>query len=141
MLGFLLACSDPTPAAQPVVDPEESPFGDANRGAELVVVGWGSTWGAIHGAVGRVNRAGRPVAHVHLGHLHPFPANLGEVLARFDKVLVPEMNLGQLCNLLRAEFLIDVHGINKMQGQPFGVQELVGRVKAAIDEWNQRAEA
>jgi 2-oxoglutarate ferredoxin oxidoreductase subunit alpha len=92
--------------------------------AELLVVGWGSTWGAIDGAVGRARRRGRRIARVHLTHLNPFPKNLGEVLARYPKVLVPEMNLGQLSRLLRAEFLVDAKSVTKVRGVPFTAGEL-----------------
>ena len=92
--------------------------------ADLLVVGWGSTWGAIDGAVNRCQVKGHKVAHVHLTHLNPFPANLGEVLARYPKVVVPELNLGQLSKMLRAEFLVDARSVNKVQGLPFTASEL-----------------
>jgi 2-oxoglutarate/2-oxoacid ferredoxin oxidoreductase subunit alpha len=92
--------------------------------AEILVLGWGSTWGAIDGAVARVRRGGRKVAQAHLVHLNPFPANLGEVLARYPRVLVPEMNLGQLSRLVRAEFLVDARSATKVNGAPFTAGEL-----------------
>src|SRR5438270_10919891 len=92
---------------------------DADGDAELLVLGWGSTWGAIGAAVRRVRARGVPVAHAHLVHLNPFPANPGDVLGRYRKVLVPEMNMGQLSRLVRADFLIDAKSVNKIQGQPF----------------------
>jgi 2-oxoglutarate ferredoxin oxidoreductase subunit alpha len=92
--------------------------------AEILVIGWGSTWGAISGGVDRVRAAGRRVAQAHVRHLNPFPANLGEVVWRYPKVLCPEMNLGQLSRLLRAEFLVDVHSVNKVKGVPFTAGEL-----------------
>jgi 2-oxoglutarate ferredoxin oxidoreductase subunit alpha len=92
--------------------------------AEILVLGWGSTWGAIDGAMGRVRAGGRKVAKAHLRHLNPFPRNLGEVLARYPKVLVPEMNLGQLSRLLRAEYLVDVRSVTKVRGVPFTAGEL-----------------
>jgi 2-oxoglutarate ferredoxin oxidoreductase subunit alpha len=92
--------------------------------AELLVLGWGSTWGAIDGAVNRVNAAGRKVAKAHLTHLSPFPPNLGEVLRSHPKVLVPEMNLGQLSRLVRAEFLVDARSVTKVRGVPFTAGEL-----------------
>ncbi|MBI2704352.1 MAG: 2-oxoacid:acceptor oxidoreductase subunit alpha [Actinobacteria bacterium] len=92
--------------------------------AEILVVGWGSTWGAISGAVDRVRTSGRRVAQVHLMHLNPFPKNLGEVLRRYPKVLVPEMNLGQLAKLLRADFLVDARTVSKVKGVPFTAGEL-----------------
>ena len=92
--------------------------------AELLVLGWGSTWGAIAAAVDRARDGGRRVAQAHLRHLNPFPSNLGEVLRRYPKVLVPEMNLGQLAHQLRAEFLVDVKTVSKVRGLPFSAAEL-----------------
>ncbi|MGH9084351.1 MAG: 2-oxoacid:acceptor oxidoreductase subunit alpha [Acidimicrobiales bacterium] len=92
--------------------------------AEILVLGWGSTWGAIDGAMGRVRARGRRVAIAHLTHLCPFPKNLGEVVARYPKVLVPEMNLGQLSRLVRAEFLVDAKSVTKVRGVPFTAGEL-----------------
>jgi 2-oxoglutarate ferredoxin oxidoreductase subunit alpha len=92
--------------------------------ADLIVVGWGSTWGAIDGAVTRARRAGHRVAQAHLVHLNPFPSNLGDVLRRYPRVLVPEMNLGQLSHQLRAEFLVDARSVTKVRGLPFTASEL-----------------
>ena len=92
--------------------------------AKVAVVGWGSTWGAIKGAVRRLDEAGKPVAHIHLTHLNPFPKDLGEVLARYDRIIVPELNMGQLVRLLRAEFLVDAQPVNKVMGQPFTAAEI-----------------
>jgi len=92
--------------------------------AELLVLGWGSTWGAIDGAVNRVRHKGRKVAKAHLTHLNPFPRNLGDVLRRVPNVLVPEMNLGQLSRLLRAEYLVDVKSVTQVRGVPFTAGEL-----------------
>ena len=101
--------------------------------AEILVVGWGSTWGAISGAVDRVRAKGRRVAQAHITHLSPFPENLGEVLRRYPKVLVPEMNLGQLSKLLRAEYLVDARSVNKMRGVPFTAGELEQAILAELD--------
>jgi 2-oxoglutarate ferredoxin oxidoreductase subunit alpha len=92
--------------------------------AELLVVGWGSTWGAIDGAMNRVRNRGRRIAHAHLTHLNPFPKNLEAVLRRHPKVLVPEMNLGQLSKLIRSDFLVDAQSVTKIKGQPFTAGEL-----------------
>ncbi len=92
--------------------------------AELLVVGWGSTWGAIDGAVNRCRDRGLKVAHTHLTHLNPFPSDLGAVVRRYPKVVVPELNLGQLSRLLRAEFLVDARSVTKVQGVPFTAGEL-----------------
>jgi 2-oxoglutarate ferredoxin oxidoreductase subunit alpha len=97
---------------------------------DLLVIGWGGTHGALLTAVQRAQRKGKKVAHAHLRYLNPMPKNTGEVLKRFKKVLVPELNSGQLRLLLRAQYLIDCQGLNKVQGKPF----LVGEVESKIDE-------
>jgi 2-oxoglutarate ferredoxin oxidoreductase subunit alpha len=91
----------------------------------VLVVGWGSTFGAIRSAVDTLLADGHPIAHLHLRNLNPFPADLGEVLRRYKTVLVPELNLGQLVRLLRAEYLVDARPVSKIQGQPFKIAELV----------------
>ncbi|HVN49925.1 MAG TPA: 2-oxoacid:acceptor oxidoreductase subunit alpha [Acidimicrobiales bacterium] len=113
--------------------PEVEVIGDVDD-AELLVVGWGSTWGAISGAVDRVRGRGRRIAQIHLVHLNPFPSNLGEVLARYPKVLVPEMNLGQLSRLLRAEYLVDARPVSKVRGVPFTAGELEIAILGALDD-------
>jgi 2-oxoglutarate ferredoxin oxidoreductase subunit alpha len=95
----------------------------------LLVVGWGGTHGAITTAVEEARADGLDVSSIHLRHLNPFPANLGEVLGGFERVLVPERNLGQLSRLLRAEFLTPAESLGKVQGQPFKVSE----IRAGID--------
>jgi 2-oxoglutarate ferredoxin oxidoreductase subunit alpha len=106
---------------------------DDPDGAALVVLGWGSTWGTIKAALRRVRGAGKSVAHVHLVHLNPFPANLGEVLARYDQVLVPEMNLGQLARLIRAEYLVDTTSLTQVKGIPFKAAEIEAKILEMID--------
>lgn len=96
--------------------------------ARVLVLGWGSTYGAIGAACRRLRQRGVKVARAHLKHLNPFPRNTEEVLRRFDVVIVPEMNMGQLVKLLRAEFLIDARAINKVKGQPFRAAELEERI-------------
>lgn len=103
------------------IDPLEF---DGDEGATVLILGWGSTYGAIGAAVRRLRVRGKKVARAHLKHLNPFPKNTGEVLSRFDKVVVPEMNMGQLSKMIRAEFLIDTVSINKMKGLPFRASEL-----------------
>jgi 2-oxoglutarate ferredoxin oxidoreductase subunit alpha len=103
---------------------------DGEPAGELLIVGWGSTRGAIQGAVRRKRAEGKKVSWVHLRHLNPMPKDLGDILARFRKVLVPEMNLGQLSLLLRAKYLVDAVGENKLQGRPFKSAEIA----AAIDQ-------
>jgi 2-oxoglutarate ferredoxin oxidoreductase subunit alpha len=97
---------------------------DASGDAEVLVLGWGSTYGSIAAGVRRVRARGLKVAQAHLVHLSPFPSNLGEVLAGYRRVLVPEVNLGQLSRLIRAEFLVDAQSLNKMQGVPFRAAEI-----------------
>jgi 2-oxoglutarate ferredoxin oxidoreductase subunit alpha len=97
---------------------------DPTGGAPTIVVGWGSTFGAIHASVARLRAAGHEVARAHLVHLHPFASNLGDVLGRYERVIVPELNMGQLARLLRAEFLVDARTISKVQGLPFRASEL-----------------
>ena len=97
---------------------------DPEGAAEVLVVGWGSTYGAIQAGIRRVRAQGRHIAHLHIRHLNPFPQNLAEILRSYDKILVPEMNLGQLVKLLRADFLVDARGLNKMMGKPFRAEEI-----------------
>ncbi len=106
---------------------------DDPDGADTLVVGWGSTYGAIGAAARRVRGSGRKVAHAHLHYLNPFPRNTGEVLRRYEKVLVPEINLGQLRMLLRAEYLVDAAGYNKVRGRPFRAAELADAITALVD--------
>ncbi|MDH2412490.1 2-oxoglutarate ferredoxin oxidoreductase subunit alpha, partial [Streptomyces chitinivorans] len=98
-----------------------------------LVLGWGSTYGPITAAVRRLRAAGQQVAQTHLRHLNPFPGNLGEVLGRYDKVIVPEMNLGQLATLLRAKYLIDAQSFTQVTGLPFKAEQLATVLKEAID--------
>jgi 2-oxoglutarate/2-oxoacid ferredoxin oxidoreductase subunit alpha len=106
---------------------------DPDGGARVLVLGWGSTYGAIGAAVRRVRNAGGAVAQAHLRHLNPFPSNLADVLHRYDKVLVPEINLGQLALLLRGRFLIDVISYNQVRGLPFQSAELAGVIEDVIE--------
>jgi 2-oxoglutarate/2-oxoacid ferredoxin oxidoreductase subunit alpha len=106
---------------------------DDQEGARLLVLGWGSTYGPIGAAVRRVRNAGGKVAQAHLRHLNPFPANLGEVLRRYDRVLIPEMNLGQLRMLVRAQFLVDAVGYNRVRGLPFKAEELADEIVGLLE--------
>ena len=106
---------------------------DADGDARTLVLGWGSTYGPIGAAVRRVRRDGHKVASAHLHHLNPFPRNLGDVLRRYDKVLVPEMNTGQLLKLIRAEFLVDAVGYNRVRGLPFRSSELAEAITALVE--------
>jgi len=106
---------------------------DPDGNAELLVLGWGSTFGPIRAACRRLRNKGVPVAQAHLRHLNPFPSNLGDVLRSYRRVIVPENNLGQLLKLVRAEFLVDAQGINKVTGTPFKVGELVTALEAHME--------
>jgi 2-oxoglutarate ferredoxin oxidoreductase subunit alpha len=101
---------------------------DGDEEATLLILGWGSTYGAIGAAVRRLRARGKKIARAHIKHLNPFPKNTREVLERFDKVVVPEMNMGQLSKLIRAEFLVDTISINKMKGLPFRAAELEDQI-------------
>ena len=102
---------------------------DDQEGARLLVLAWGGTYGPVAAAVRRVRRRGHAVAHAHLSYLNPFPRNLGEVLGRYERVLVPEMNLGQLAKLVRAEFLVDAISYNRVRGVPFTSAELADAIE------------
>jgi 2-oxoglutarate ferredoxin oxidoreductase subunit alpha len=105
---------------------------DADPGAELLVLGWGSSRGAIRAAARRVRANGHAVAVAHLHHLQPLPSDLGEVLHRYDRVLVPEMNSGQLANLLRAKYLVDVESYSAIEGRPLYAAELERELEARL---------
>ncbi|MGH7607483.1 MAG: 2-oxoacid:acceptor oxidoreductase subunit alpha, partial [Gemmatimonadales bacterium] len=98
----------------------------------LAVVGWGSTFGPIHQAVKIARDEGRDVSHIHVRYLSPFPRNLGELLRRYDRVLVAEMNNGQLVKLLRAEYLVPAEGLSKVTGKPFRVTEIAQKIRARV---------
>ncbi|MET8684178.1 2-oxoacid:acceptor oxidoreductase subunit alpha [Streptomyces sp. NPDC004732] len=106
---------------------------DAGGDADTLVLGWGSTYGPITAAVRRLRTAGESIAQAHLRHLNPFPRNLGDVLARYDKVVIPEMNLGQLATLIRAKYLVDAVSYNQVNGMPFKAEQLATALKEAID--------
>ncbi|WP_215448490.1 2-oxoacid:acceptor oxidoreductase subunit alpha [Streptomyces sp. ATCC 21386] len=106
---------------------------DDPHGARTLVLGWGSTYGPITAAVRRLRTAGESIAQAHLRHLNPFPRNLGTVVRRYDKVVIPEMNLGQLATLVRAKYLVDAHSYNQVNGMPFKAEQLATALKEAID--------
>ncbi|MDK1290850.1 MAG: 2-oxoacid:acceptor oxidoreductase subunit alpha [Actinomycetota bacterium] len=97
-------------------------------GHDLLVLGWGSTYGAIRTAVNRVQKGGGPVAHAHLRHINPFPKNLGDLLSRYDRILIPEINLGQLSRLIRAEYGVESIGYNRVLGQPLKAREIQSKI-------------
>ncbi|MEM9192338.1 MAG: 2-oxoacid:acceptor oxidoreductase subunit alpha [Myxococcota bacterium] len=106
-------------------------FGDSE--GELLVVGWGGTFGAIRKAVSTVRQNGHRIGQVHLTHLMPFPEDLGEILRRFEHVVVPELNMGQLVKMIRSRYLVDARPVTKIQGQPFKVNELVEAMMAELE--------
>ena len=112
--------------------PDVVPAGDPD--GDLLLVGWGSTFGPITAALGAQRARGRRIGHVHLRHLNPLPKNLGEVLKRYRKVVVPEMNLGQLLWVLRAKYLVDAEGLNKIQGKPFKQSEVEAKIEETLRE-------
>ncbi|MDQ3777848.1 MAG: 2-oxoacid:acceptor oxidoreductase subunit alpha [Actinomycetota bacterium] len=105
---------------------------DAEGGERLLVLSWGGTFGSVAAAVRRVRRDGGRVAHAHLRYLNPFPRNTGDVLRRYERILVPEMNLGQLLKLVRAEFLVDAVGYNRVRGLPFRSSELAEAMEGML---------
>ena len=110
--------------------PPPEVFGDG--AGEALVVGWGSTFGSIREAVIRLRRDGHKVGHMHLRWLNPLPPGVGEILERYDRVIVPELNLGQLVRVLRERFLVDAIPISKVQGQPFKAQQLTERIRSLL---------
>ncbi|NDQ57575.1 MAG: 2-oxoacid:acceptor oxidoreductase subunit alpha [Acidipila sp.] len=111
--------------------PDSVPDGD--RAGDLLIIAWGSTAGSITEAVKTERAKGHKIGHVHLRYLNPLPANLGEVIKRFKKVLVPELNMGQLLWVLRAKFLVDAAGLNKIQGRPFSQIELEQKIEEMLE--------
>jgi len=112
--------------------PDAVPAGDPD--GDLLLVGWGSTYGPITAALRAQRAKGRRIGHVHLRHLNPLPKNLGEVLKHYRKVVVPEMNMGQLLWVLRAKYLVDAEGLNKIQGKPFKQSEVEGKIEQVLGE-------
>ncbi len=110
--------------------PEVVPAGDPE--GDLLLIGWGSTYGAITAALKAQRSKGRKIGHVHLRHLNPLPRNLGDVMKRYEKILVPEMNLGQLLWVLRAKYLVDARGYNKVQGKPFMQREIEAKIEEVL---------
>ena len=107
---------------------------DSAGPAEVAVLSWGSVWGAVTSAVRRVRGNGTAVDHLHLTHLNPLHADLGDLLARYRTVLVPEMNLGQLASVVRYRYLIDVESLNKVEGVPFTASEIAAAIAGAVDD-------
>jgi 2-oxoglutarate ferredoxin oxidoreductase subunit alpha len=111
--------------------PVAEPLGEGS--GDLLLVGWGGTYGVLHEAALAAQADGLSVSHVHLRHLNPLPSNLGDLLGAFKKVLVAELNRGQLDMLLRSRFLVDTRGFTKVQGQPFTVSEVLERIRLVLE--------
>ena len=131
--GELTALPDPDARSASDDRPAGGVGGRPPTRARVLVMGWGSTSGPIVAAVRRVRKTGRQVAYTHLRHLNPFPANLGEILRAYDRVIVPEMNLGQLAMLLRAKYLVDVQSYSRVRGLPISLSELAADLETEID--------
>ena len=110
--------------------PTAKPFG--KESGDLLVIGWGGTHGALRSAVETAQSEGMSVSHLHLRHLNPLPQNLGEILVKFQKVMIAELNLGQLSNIIRAKFLVDAVGLNKVQGKPFTQTEVFNKITELV---------
>jgi 2-oxoglutarate ferredoxin oxidoreductase subunit alpha len=106
--------------------PEAEAYGESS--GQLLVLGWGGTFGALRSAVERAQKAGHSVAHLHLKHINPFPKNLGEILVKYQQVLIPELNLGQLSTMIRSKYLVDAQGLNKVAGKPFTTSEVYNKI-------------
>ncbi len=106
---------------------------DPGGRAKVLVVGWGSSYGPISAAARRVRLSGRAVATVHLRHLNPLPSDLGDILRSYDRVIVPEMNLGQLAMILRAKYLVDCESYSRVRGLPISLSELAEDLITIID--------
>ena len=107
--------------------PDAEVYGEDS--GDILVVGWGGTYGSIRSAVVKAIDKGLSVSHLHLKYINPFPKNLGDVLLKFDKILIPELNLGQLLSIIRAKFLVDAKGFNKVQGKPFSSNEILMKIE------------
>jgi 2-oxoglutarate ferredoxin oxidoreductase subunit alpha len=105
---------------------------NGDEDADILVLGWGSTFGSIRAAARRVRLAGEKVATTHLRYLNPMPRNLGDILNRYDKILIPELNTGQLRKVIRAEYLVDAKGLNKIAGEPFKISEITEKILEMI---------
>ncbi|HVA98095.1 MAG TPA: 2-oxoglutarate ferredoxin oxidoreductase subunit alpha, partial [Bacteroidia bacterium] len=101
---------------------------------KLLIIGWGSTYGAITKAVKEAINEGLSVSHIHLKYIHPFPKNIGTIIKNFDKILIPEMNNGQLIKVIRDKFLVDAKGLHKIQGKPFIVNEIKNKIIEMLSE-------
>ena len=111
--------------------PKQELDSGADKG-KVLVLGWGSTYGSIKSACSELQKEGHAVSHAHIRYLRPFPSNLGEIISRFDKVLVPEINNGQLVKIIRDQFMVDAKGYNKIKGTPITKGELVDTIRKML---------
>ena len=111
-----------------------TPFG--NPQGDLLVLGWGGTYGAIRSAVESAQNEGHNVSHLHLRHLNPLPNNLGDILVKYQKVLIPELNMGQLSMIIRSKFLIDTMGLNQVRGKPFNTNDILSKITILLKAIN-----
>tara|TARA_Y100000590_G_scaffold469562_1_gene658286 strand:+ start:2742 stop:4589 length:1848 start_codon:yes stop_codon:yes gene_type:complete len=114
--------------------PEVKPFGDPS--GDLLVIGWGGTHGAIRSAVELARSSGESVSHLHLRYLNPLPKNMGDILLKYKRVLMPELNLGQLAMIIRSKFLVDVISLSKVEGRPFNKNEILNKINQVLKELN-----
>ena len=112
--------------------PEVKPYGK-DKG-DLLILGWGGTYGAIRAAVEKANKNNLSVSHIHLKHINPLPKNLGEVLLKYNKVLIPEINLGQLSNIIRSKYLIDTLNYNRVSGKPFTTSDIYNKISEILED-------
>ena len=112
--------------------PPAKPYG--KEAGELLIIGWGSTYGAIRSAVELAIEEGYSVSHLHIRHINPFPANLGEVLLKYQNILIPELNMGQLAMLIRSKYLVDAEPMNKVEGKPFKLKEIYNKIKEILEK-------
>ena len=106
---------------------------EGDREGDLLAVSWGGTYGAVYTAVQQLNEQGKKISHIHLKYLRPFPRNLQDILSRFKKIVIPELNNGQLLKILKGRFSIDPIGINIVQGRPFKVGELIEQINKVLE--------
>ena len=110
--------------------PEQDVHGQ--QSGDVLVISWGGTFGSVRAAVNQQLEAGKSVAHAHIRYISPFPRNLGEVIGNFKQVLIPELNMGQLRMLIRAKYLCDAQGLNKIQGKPFKIGEVIEKIDSML---------
>ena len=114
--------------------PEVKPFGDSS--GDILVIGWGGTHGAIRSAVELARSSGHSVSHLHLRYLNPLPKTMGDILLKYKRVLMPELNLGQLAMIIRSKFLVDVISLSKVEGRPFNKNEILNKINQVLKELN-----